>query len=71
MRRLRAHEVRAMRKTMGLTQAGLAELLLMDNENGNADRAVSRWENGRVAVPGPVSVAITLLHEIIKAGKAT
>lgn len=51
-------ELRAARKRLGLTQAGLAEALRL---GPNGVRTVRRWEAGDVPVTGPASVAIEML----------
>lgn len=49
-------DLRAARKTLGLTQRGLAEALRLSEKNG--DRSVRIWEQDGNTVPGPVQVAI-------------
>ncbi len=54
-------ELRAARKTLGLTQSGLARALRLSEKNG--DRSVRIWEQDGNTVPGPVQVAVELLLE--------
>ena len=49
-------ELRAARKTLGLTQSALAKALRLSEKNG--DRSVRIWEQDGNTVPGPVQVAI-------------
>ena len=49
-------ELRTARKTLGLTQSGLAKALRLSEKNG--DRSVRIWEQDGNTVPGPVQVAI-------------
>jgi DNA-binding transcriptional regulator YiaG len=51
-------DVRDARKALGVSQAGLAELL---RAGKNGDRQVRRWEDGDLTVSGPASVAIEAL----------
>lgn len=53
-----AADLKAARKTLGLTQRGLAAILRM---GANGERQVRRWEDGEVPVSGPASVAIEAL----------
>lgn len=52
-------EIRAARKTLGLTQHGLALALLMEGES--AWQTISAWENGERKVTGPAWKAIQLM----------
>lgn len=54
-------ELRAARKTLGLTQRGLAEALRLSEKNG--DRSVRIWEQDGNTVPGPVQVAVEMMLE--------
>lgn len=54
-------DLRAARKALGLTQSGLARVLLLSEKNG--DRSIRIWETEGNTVPGPVQVAVTLLLE--------
>lgn len=49
-------DLRAARKTLGLTQSGLARALKMSPTNGG--RSVRNWEKDGNTVPGPVQVAV-------------
>lgn len=51
-------ELRIARKTLGLTQKGLAQALRMGKHGW---QTISKWERDGGTVPGPVSVAIELL----------
>lgn len=53
-----ADEVKAARRSLGLSINELAELLRM---GGNGSRQVRRWEDGEIPVSGPASVAIEAL----------
>jgi transcriptional regulator with XRE-family HTH domain len=53
-------ELRSARKTLGLTQHGLAEALRMGKWGF---QSVAKWEKGEIPVPGPVSVAVELLAD--------
>lgn len=57
-------ELKTARKQLGLTQAGLADLLRLAPNNGG--RAVRAWEAGARPIPGPVSLAIELLTNGLK-----
>jgi DNA-binding transcriptional regulator YiaG len=57
-------ELRTARKTLGLTQSGLAAALRLSEKNG--DRSVRIWETEGNTVPGPVQVAVGLLLEKAK-----
>lgn len=54
-------DLRAARKALGLTQAGLAKLLRLSEKNGS--RSVRIWEAEGNTVPGPVQVAVELMLE--------
>lgn len=54
-------ELRTARKTLSLTQNGLAEALRLSTKNG--DRSIRIWEQDGNTVPGPVQVAVELLLE--------
>jgi DNA-binding transcriptional regulator YiaG len=58
------NDLRAARKTLGLTQSGLAAALRLSEKNG--DRSVRIWETKGNTVPGPVQVAVGLLLEKTK-----
>ena len=58
MMTLTADQLRTARKSLGLTQHGLAERLLMGQHGW---QAVNRWENGKHPIPGPVEVAVRCL----------
>ena len=49
-------DLRAARRTLGLTQNALAKALRLSEKNG--DRSVRIWEQDGNTVPGPVQVAI-------------
>jgi len=51
-------ELRAARKSLGLTQKGLAEVLRMGKWGW---QTISKWEGGDVPIPGPAQVAIECL----------
>lgn len=51
--------LRAARKTLGLSQAGLAEALRLSPKNGS--RTIRIWETDGNTVPGPAQVAIESL----------
>lgn len=51
-------DFRAARKSLGLTQHGLAEVLRMGKWGF---QSVAKWENGEVPIPGSVQVAIELM----------
>lgn len=48
------------RKTLGLTQHGLAEALRMGKHGW---QTISAWENGKQPIPGPVTLALECLLE--------
>lgn len=48
-------DLKAARKALGLSQAGLAEALRL---GPNGQRTIRRWEAGDIPVTGPASVAI-------------
>lgn len=54
-------DLRTARKTLGLTQSGLARVLRLSEKNG--DRSVRIWEQDGNTVPGPVQVAVELMLE--------
>jgi DNA-binding transcriptional regulator YiaG len=60
-------ELRAARKTLGLTQSGLARALRLSEKNG--DRSVRIWETEGNTVPGPVQVAVEMMLERLGNGK--
>ena len=49
-------DVRAARKTLGLTVDGLTKALRMSSTTGG--RTVRRWEKNEVPITGPASLAI-------------
>jgi DNA-binding transcriptional regulator YiaG len=51
-------DLKSARKTLRLSQAGLAEVLRL---GPNGERTIRRWETGDVPVTGPASLAIELL----------
>lgn len=53
-------DLRTARRTLGLTQHGLAEALRMGKWGF---QTVAKWEKGTQPVPGPVTLAIELLLE--------
>lgn len=55
---MKPEELRAARKTLGLSTTELAEALEM---GGNGERLIRRWERGEVPVTGPAAKAIKLL----------
>lgn len=55
------NELKAARKTLGLTQSGLAEALRLSPKNG--DRSIRIWESEGNTVPGPVQVAVEFMLE--------
>ena len=57
-------ELRAARKTLGLTQSALAKALRLSEKNG--DRSVRIWEQDGNTVPGPVQVAIEAMLDARK-----
>ena len=48
-------QFRTARKTLGLTQKGLAVELRMGNHGW---QSISKWERGETPVPGPVTLAL-------------
>lgn len=54
-------ELRTARKTLGLTQSGLAKALRLSEKSG--DRSVRIWEQEGSTVPGPVQVAVESMTE--------
>jgi transcriptional regulator with XRE-family HTH domain len=54
-------ELKAARKTLGLSQSGLAEALRLSPANG--DRTIRLWETGGNTIPGPAQVAVECLLE--------
>jgi len=56
-------DLRAARKTLGLTQSGLADALRLSPRNGA--RTVRLWEREGNTVPGPVQVAVMMMLERI------
>ena len=61
-------DLRTARKALGLTQSGLAKALRLSEKNG--DRSIRIWEQDGNTVPGPVQVAVELLVEQARNGKA-
>lgn len=59
---LRAHEVQAIRKELGLTQGELADALGMASPETSRP-TINAWESARRPVPGPVGLALTYLLE--------
>lgn len=60
MKRVRTGEdVAKARAVMGMTQEQLATALRI--QGASRRNTVLRWENGKIALPGPVSVAIEAL----------
>lgn len=57
-------ELRTARKTLGLTQSGLAKALRLSEKNG--DRSVRIWEQEGNTVPGPVQVAVEAMLDARK-----
>ena len=57
-RLLAADEIRALRRRLGLTQAGLAHLLRL------GANTVSRWEAGRNVQTGAMDVLLRLLRDV-------
>jgi DNA-binding transcriptional regulator YiaG len=53
-------DLRAARKTIGLSQHGLAEVLRM---GASGWQSVGRWEKDGNTIPGPVQVAVQCLLE--------
>jgi DNA-binding transcriptional regulator YiaG len=51
-------DVKIARRTLGLSQSGLAALLRMGK---NGERQIRRWEDGETPISGPASVAIEAL----------
>lgn len=56
---MKPSDLRAARKTLGLTQNGLAEAFRMSEKNGG--RSVRIWETEGNTVPGPVQVAVEFM----------
>ncbi len=54
-------DLRTARKTLGLTQSGLADALRLSPRNGA--RTVRLWEREGNTVPGPVQVAVMMMLE--------
>jgi len=48
--------IKAIRKEAGLTQSGLAALLLISDV-----RTIRRWESGDVPISGPASIVLEML----------
>lgn len=61
-------DLRTARKTLGLTQSGLAKALRLSEKNG--DRSVRIWETDGNTIPGPVQVAIECLINHSNASKS-
>lgn len=57
-------DLRTARKTLGLTQLGLAKALRLSEKNG--DRSVRIWEQDGSTVPGPVQVAVEAMLDARK-----
>ena len=53
-------ELKAIRHKLGLSARGLAMALQMGN---HGSRTIRRWEAGTYPVPGPISVAVTLMAQ--------
>ena len=60
-------DLRAARKSLGLTQTGLAKALRLSDKNG--DRSVRIWETEGNTVPGPVQVAVGFMLERLGNGQ--
>jgi DNA-binding transcriptional regulator YiaG len=56
-------DLRTARKTLGLTQTGLADALRLSPRNGS--RSIRIWEREGNTVPGPVQVAVAMMLERI------
>ena len=56
-------DLRAARRTLGLTQPQLAQALRLGSRGG---QTVSDWERGKRPVPGPAQVAIEGMLERMK-----
>lgn len=54
-------DLKAARKTLGLSQTGLAEALRLSPANG--DRTIRLWETKGNTVPGPAQIAVECLLE--------
>lgn len=61
-------DLRAARKTLGLTQSGLAEALRLSPTNGS--RTIRIWETDGNTIPGPAQVAVEFMLAALKAGEA-
>ena len=57
-------ELRTARKTLGLTQSGLARALRLSEKNGG--RSIRNWEREGNTVPGPVQIAVEAMLEKAK-----
>lgn len=53
-------DLRAARKALGYTQHEMAEALRMGKHGW---QTISKWENGKSAIPGPVQIAVQCLVE--------
>lgn len=53
-------ELRRLRSTIGVSQAGLAKAMDL------SVRTVSRWETGEGKIPRPMAKALTLMAPMIK-----
>jgi DNA-binding transcriptional regulator YiaG len=61
-KKLTPDEVLAARKALGLTQQGLADVLLLESKQSKD--TVRSWEKGRRPCGGPESIALTLMVKL-------
>ena len=54
-------ELKAARKKLFLTQAGLGRVLKLKGDAKQRARTVRRWEDGEREISGPVEVAVTYI----------
>lgn len=57
------NEIEELRRQLGLSQAGLADVMGLTPKTGR--RTVARWEHGEIDISGPAAV---LLRYMIKYG---
>lgn len=61
-------DLRAARKTLGLTQSSLAKALRLSEANGG--RSVRIWEREGNTVPGPVQVAVEAMLAVYSSSES-
>ena len=64
---MRPHELLAVRKALGLTQAQLGAALKLGGTSSKSQaKPIHRYESGLCAIPGPVEVAVGMMMERVR-----